>query len=195
MAEDGAAVEISDAGDLWVFGYGSLMWRPGFAYLESVPAVLDGYHRSFCIFSRYWRGTPEHPGLVLGLNPGGQCRGVVFRVAAAKRIAVLDYLAERELCGYAYCPQNLSVQCDDGRRVLAYCLVADPAHPHYAGELSIDDTARIIMDAHGVAGLNRDYLMATLRDLEARGYSDAPLQRLLRLVEVLTGEIDCGSGI
>ena len=180
--------------DLWVFGYGSLMWRPGFSYKDARPAILHGYHRSFCIYSHHWRGTPEQPGLVLGLTPGGSCPGTVFRVAEAKRDAVVDYLNERELSSYAYVAQTLSVDME-GEAVDAYVFIADEGHCHYAGELPPVDAARIIMDAEGVAGLNRDYLINTVRELERYGYIEGGLHDLLRVVEELTGEIEQGSGI
>jgi glutathione-specific gamma-glutamylcyclotransferase len=180
--------------ELWVFGYGSLMWRPGFPHLESCRALLDGYHRSFCIYSRHWRGTPERPGLVLGLTPGGQCPGVAFRVDAAHRQEVIDYLNERELISYAYLPMLLTVEVA-GRQVEAYTFVADMDHHHYAGDLPTAEAAHIIMDAQGRAGLNRDYLINTVRELEAHGFVEPSLHDLLREVERDTGIIDRGSGI
>jgi cation transport protein ChaC len=180
--------------DLWVFGYGSLMWRPGFPYLESRPAVLEGYHRSFCVYSRYWRGTPEKPGLVLGLTPGGSCRGLAFRVAAAKRDGVMDYLSERELSAYAYVARHLPLEIEGGG-IEACCFVADQNHCHYAGDLEVTEAAQIIMDAEGKAGLNRDYLINTIRELETHGYAEPDLHRLLRTVEYLTGVIESGGGI
>jgi cation transport protein ChaC len=180
--------------DFWVFGYGSLMWRPGFPFIESRPAVLEGYRRSFCVFSHYWRGTPDKPGLVLGLMPGGSCRGIVFRVAAESKSAVVDYLNERELGPYAYVPKHLPVIA--GETVVdAYTFVADGGHDHYAGELPLDQAAEIIMDAEGVAGLNRDYLINTIRELEANGFVEPVLHALLKTVEELTGLIESGSGI
>ena len=181
--------------DLWVFGYGSLMWRPGFRFLESTLALLEGYHRSFCVYSRYWRGTPERPGLALGLTGGGECRGTAFRVAARDREEVMDYLNERELGGYAYKAHYLPIILEDDRVIEALCFVADCDHCHYAGALPIDEAAGIIMDAEGVAGLNRDYLINTVRELESQGFGDAELLTLLRRVERLTGEIESGSGI
>ena len=181
-------------GDLWVFGYGSLMWRPDFPYLDARPATLDGYHRSFCVYSRYWRGTPERPDLVLGLTPGEFCRGLAFRVAAADRDAVVDYLNDRELGTYAYVAKHLPVAVD-GRLIEAYTFVADARHPHYAGDLTEDAAANIIMEAEGMAGLNRDYLINTVRELEANGFVEPALHALLRTVEKLTGIIESGSGI
>lgn len=182
--------------DLWVFGYGSLMWNPGFAHAEAVPAVLDGHHRAFCIWSRHYRGTPEQPGLVLGLNPGGgRCDGVAFRVDAADGPDVRDYLRERELCGYAYVEAEVPVALRDGRTCAAYTFIADPDHRHYAGNLAVDEAAEIIMGAQGVGGLNRDYLINTVRELERHGVFDPPLHALLRAVERRTGELEAGSGI
>jgi cation transport protein ChaC len=180
--------------DLWVFGYGSLMWRPDFPYRDVRTATLEGFHRSFCVYSRYWRGTPERPGLVLGLTPGGSCRGLVFRVEQTQRQAVVCYLNERELGAYAYAAKYLPVIVD-GREVQAYSFVADEAHRHYAGELALPEAARIIMDAEGVAGLNRDYLINTIRELESHGFVEPDLHALLRTVEELTGIIESGSGI
>jgi cation transport protein ChaC len=181
--------------DLWVFGYGSLMWRPGFDFAESQPALLRGWHRSFCVYSSHYRGTPEHPGLVLGLNQGGACRGLAFRIAAAKAPGVVDYLNERELVNYAYSPRTVQVELTDGRRTAAYTFVADPNHRLFAGDLGVRRSAEIIMDAEGRAGLNRDYLINTVRQLESHGFADRRLHELLELVERLTGEIERGSGI
>jgi cation transport protein ChaC len=182
------------ASDLWVFGYGSLMWRPGFVFRQALPATLDGYHRSFCVLSRYWRGTPQCPGLVLGLMPGGCCHGLAFQVAAADAAAVTTYLNQRELGPYAYVPRHLPVMVAGCRRT-AYTFVADETHIHYAGDLPTEQAARIIMDAEGVAGLNRDYLINTVRELEAQGFVEPALHDLLRTVERLTGIIESGAGI
>lgn len=181
-------------GDFWVFGYGSLMWRPGFAFLDAVPAVLRGFHRSFCIYSRHHRGTPEHPGLVLGLDHGGSCRGLAFRVAATEEEAVRSYLDERELIGYAYKPMTLAIETVHGG-VDAYVFVSDPDHAQYAGELGLQRAAEIIIGARGVAGLNRDYLINTVRRLEQLGFVDSRLHALLERVEHLTGQIEAGGGI
>ncbi|MCA1908327.1 MAG: gamma-glutamylcyclotransferase [Magnetospirillum sp.] len=181
--------------DLWVFGYGSLMWRPGFDFVEARPALLKGWNRSFCLYSLHYRGTPDHPGLVLGLDRGGSCRGVAFRVAAAKAAITVEYLNERELVGYAYQAKTLKVTLDDGSKVPAYCFVADRRHRHYAGNLELEHAASIIMDAQGCAGLNRDYLINTVRRLEADGFLDKSLHLLLKEVERQTGLIDQGAGI
>ncbi|RAU20992.1 gamma-glutamylcyclotransferase [Paramagnetospirillum kuznetsovii] len=181
--------------DLWVFGYGSLMWRPGFDYDEVKPAVLKGWRRGFCIYSRHWRGTPDHPGLVLGLDAGGSCRGLAFRVARQRAASVIDYLNERELIGYAYVARTLDIDFDDGRVEPAYTFVADTAHHHYAGHLPLQRAAAIIMDAQGCAGLNRDYLINTIRQLEQEGFSEPDLHALLVEVERQTGIIEAGSGI
>jgi cation transport protein ChaC len=181
--------------DLWVFGYGSLMWRPGFDFAESVPALLKGWHRSFCLYSLHYRGTPAQPGLVLGLDRGGSCRGLAFRVPATDAETTINYLNERELVGYAYRTHTARVTLDDGRAVSAYTFVADRTHRHYAGDLELEHQAAIIMDAQGAAGLNRDYLINTVRQLEADGFTDRSLHALLIEVERQTGLIDMGAGI
>ncbi|HSO42416.1 MAG TPA: gamma-glutamylcyclotransferase [Rhodospirillales bacterium] len=185
---------MDGAGDFWVFGYGSLMWRPGFAHSGSVPALLRGYNRSFCVYSHHYRGTPEQPGLVLGLAPGGVCRGLAFRVPRVREAAVRDYLDERELVSYAYIPRMLAVEIPGGE-VEAYTFVADPAHRQFAGNLGIERSAEIIMEARGIAGLNRDYLINTVRHLEREGFADDSLHPLLKRVEYLTGVIEAGGGI
>lgn len=183
-------------GDFWVFGYGSLMWNPGFPYVEAVPALLEGHHRSFCIWSRHHRGTPDRPGLVLGLNPGsGRCQGMAFSVRPEDAAGVRDYLRERELVGYAYREATVPVTLRDGRRYAAYTFVADRDHRHYAGDLPVAEAAAVIMAAQGCAGLNRDYLMNTVRALERHGVFEPALHALLKEVERRTGELDVGGGI
>ncbi|NQV98895.1 MAG: gamma-glutamylcyclotransferase [Rhodospirillales bacterium] len=194
---DSTAQRDPDTAELeWVFGYGSLMWNPGFPFIEQQQAMLHGYHRSFCIFSHHYRGTPEQPGLVLGLDEGGHCQGVAFRVARPDWAKAVDYLNERELIGYAYRPVSIAVELEKTRQtVQAYSFVADPTHPTYAGDLGLDVSAETIMHAAGEGGLNRDYLINSVKQLETRGYRDAPLHQLLERIELLTGLIDQGGGI
>ena len=179
----------------WVFGYGSLMWNPGFAHIDRKAAGLEGYHRAFCIYSHHYRGTPERPGLVLGLDAGGRCDGVAFRIEAAARDGVIAYLNERELTGYAYRPAVVDLTLEDGSPVTAYTFVTDPGHPQYAGDLGPERSAEMIMSAAGNSGLNRDYLMNTLDQLEAHGVRDPALHDLLTRVRHLTGLLDQGGGI
>jgi len=166
----------------WVFGYGSLMWRPGFDYLEARPALLRGYHRAFCIKSTHYRGTPEKPGLVLGLDRGGACRGRVFRISAAKAQAVARYLHEREMITGVYDPRWRNIETPRGSvRAVAY--VADRRHPQYVGKLSERCILEMILGGVGVSGSNRDYLARTVRHLDELGIADGPLHRLQRLVK------------
>lgn len=179
----------------WVFAYGSLMWNPGFDYLERQSAELDGFHRAFCIYSHHYRGTPAKPGLVLGLDQGGRCRGIALRFAPAARDAVVAYLNERELTGYAYRPAIVTVTLDGGQQLAAYTFVTDPSHPQYAGDLGPERSAELIMSAAGASGLNRDYLMNTLRHLEGLGVRDEDLHALLARIQYMTGLLDLGGGI
>lgn len=180
----------------WVFGYGSLMWNPGFAYIDKQPAQLTGYHRSFCIYSHHYRGTQERPGLVLGLDKGGICQGVSFRVARSEWQNVVSYLDERELIGYAYRAVAIDIKIEQSyTAVKSYTYVADPSHPTYAGDIGIERSADMIINALGVGGLNRDYLINLLQQLETHGYKEPALQSLLERVELLTELIDQGGGI
>lgn len=163
----------TENGDLWVFGYGSLMWRPGFDFEECSPALVHGYHRSLCIFSHVHRGTPEKPGLVLGLDRGGACRGLGFRVAAGKRQVTLDYLREREQVTSVYVETWLSARLQNGAKVRAVAYVVDPSHPQYAGRLPHQDLVRLVRQGHGVSGNNIDYIRSTFDHLAAAGV-DAP---------------------
>lgn len=180
--------------DFWVFGYGSLMWQPGFDHLDVRHALLRGYHRAFCVYSHHYRGTSARPGLVLGLDRGGACRGLAFRVAREAADEVMTYLDERELIGYAYSARSVPIEIDQ-ERVEAYTYVADPDHRHYAGNLGLERSAELIMNAKGLNGLNRDYLINTLRKLESMGFVDKTLHALLLRIERMTGIIDQGSGI
>ena len=168
---------------LHVFAYGSLIWRPGFEHLGARPALLRGYHRRFCIWSRHYRGTPEAPGLVLGLDRGGSCQGVVFEVAGADAGAVLAYLDAREnLAGEAvYRRRLLRVNPPDGQAVVAVTYVADRAHPAY-GRPTLATMAATVAAGRGQAGSNRDYLWNTLAQLRALGLRDAGLEALAALV-------------
>jgi cation transport protein ChaC len=194
---DVTQAEQAGDGAIWVFGYGSLMWRPGFRHLESAGAALPGYRRSFCIWSEHHRGAPGARGLVLGLAPvaGARCEGRAFRVDRADWPEIAAYLEERELRGYAYRPAWLPVALEDGREVGAHCFVADPDHPHYAGGLPAEEAAAVILRARGKSGLNRDYLLQTVEALERHGYREPDLHALMQRVRALTGEIEAGGGI
>ncbi|MXU64258.1 gamma-glutamylcyclotransferase [Oceanomicrobium pacificus] len=173
----------------WVFGYGSLIWRPGFAYAEREIALLTGYHRSFCMRSIHYRGTAEAPGLVLALDPeaGATCQGVAYRVAEPEAEAALAYLRARELVSDAYRETRAAVTLASGAEVEAVCYVMDTAHDQYAGRLPLEDQAEIICRAHGSAGPNHEYLSNTVASLEGLGISDPDLHRLRDLVEARRG--------
>ena len=174
----------SHEGELWVFGYGSLMWRPGFEFIDQVPARLIGAHRALCIYSFTHRGTPERPGLVLGLDRGGACRGIAFRVAAARRETTIAYLREREQSANVYREVMRSVWLDnDAReRVSALTYVADRGHVQYAGRLSLAEQAKLVRQGHGQFGANRDYVLSTIDSIEAQGFRDAPLHQLAAML-------------
>lgn len=166
--------------DLWVFGYGSLMWRPGFPYLEAHPALLRGWHRSLCVYSHHHRGTAARPGLVLGLDRGGACRGVAFRVADAEAETTRAYLIEREQVTLVYREIASRVRLDDGRTVQALTFVVDRGHHQYAGILTPERQAELIRSAQGVSGRNIDYLESTLRHLEELRVRDGRLMDVAR---------------
>lgn len=168
--------------DLWVFGYGSLMWRPGFDSAENLPALLHGFSRSLCIYSHVYRGTPELPGLVLGLNSGGFCHGQAFRVSAGHKAPVLDYLREREQVSGVYLEKYLPVELADGRQIEALVYVADPLHGQYAGGLTAQAMAALVGHAHGQAGPNCDYVINTVRHLQVMDIRDELLEAVLQLL-------------
>jgi glutathione-specific gamma-glutamylcyclotransferase len=170
--------------DLWVFGYGSLMWRPGFEFLEQVPARLIGEHRALCVYSFDHRGTPEKPGLVLGLDRGGACRGIAFRVAAKQRDEVIGYLRGREQTTHVYREVMRSVwlENDARERVAALAYVVDRGHVQYAGRLSLHEQLRYVRQGHGRSGNNRDYVLETVRSIEAQGFRDSQLHQLALLL-------------
>jgi cation transport protein ChaC len=171
-------------GDLWVFGYGSVMWRPGFPHRERHKARVHGYHRALCVWSWAHRGTQARPGLVLGLDAGGSCLGMVFRVDAADKDAVADYLYSRELVvpGYPYRAVLLPLSVA-GQAVRALSFVVDRKHPQYAGKLAPEAAARTVRHAVGKSGANTDYVASTVRHLDDLGIAESPLHRVHALLQ------------
>lgn len=169
-----------DRGDLWVFGYGSLMWRPGFPHLDRVPARLVGLHRALCVYSFVHRGTPERPGLVLGLDRGGMCRGIAYRVAAAERGETIGYLRSREQVTTVYLESIRRIELEDHARtrVPALCYIVDRSHVQYAGRLTLAESLHHVRQGHGRSGANRDYVLETVQALEALGYRESELHLL-----------------
>lgn len=169
-----------NSGDLWVFAYGSLMWRPDFDVLERRHARLVGAHRALCVYSFVHRGTPEKPGLVLGLDRGGNCRGIAYRVAAEKRAATIDCLRAREQVTMVYREVTRPVWLDDDprQRVPALCYVVDRSHEQYAGRLTLEQQLHHVRQGHGRSGNNRDYVLATVKEIERQGYRDRELHLL-----------------
>jgi cation transport protein ChaC len=162
-----------------VFAYGSLMWRPGFAYEEVLNAYLRGYHRSLCVYSWVHRGTRERPGLVLGLDRGGSCRGRAFAIAPQAESEVLRYLDERELVTEVYRRKRLEVITPRGR-LPAWCYVVRREHPQYAGKLDTQSVLELVRAGIGQSGHCRDYLVSTVSHLEELGILDRPLEALVR---------------
>ncbi|HUK59312.1 MAG TPA: gamma-glutamylcyclotransferase [Stellaceae bacterium] len=192
----GAGASLADAGpelwaklswesDLWIFAYGSLLWDPGFPYCDVAPAILHGHHRSFCVYSTAHRGTPERPGLVLGLDRGGTCKGAAYCVPAIDVPAALSYLWHREMKSRVYELRELEVQLPQ-RRVPALAFVVDRAHPHYAAGLSLAESARLIHQGVGASGTARGYFESALAELDRLGAIDRHLSRLAASVRALS---------
>jgi cation transport protein ChaC len=167
----------------WVFGYGSLMWRPGFAFAERAAATLHGRRRAFCIYSVHHRGTYERPGLVLGLAPGGSTRGMAYRIADRDWDQVYAYLLEREQPTETYVEARREVRLADGRRVEALVFLSDIHHPQWAGRLSLERQAELIAGATGLSGRNVDYLRDLVEHLREEGVRDRCMETLQGLVQ------------
>ena len=161
--------------DFWVFGYGSLMWRPGFSFLESRQARLTGLHRALCVYSWVHRGTRERPGLVLGLDPGGACLGLGFRICPSQRDQVVAYLREREQVTNVYLEQWRRIRFSDGSHVNALTYIVDRSHAQYAGKLSPATQISMIDGAVGRSGANPDYVISTAARLNDLGIHDSRL--------------------
>ncbi|MCC5974533.1 MAG: gamma-glutamylcyclotransferase [Rubellimicrobium sp.] len=177
--------------DFWVFGYGSLLWNPGFAPIETVAARADGWHRSFCMLSIHHRGTEDDPGLVLALDaaPGASCAGLAMRVPASGSAGVLAMLRARELVSSAYLERHLPVELADGRMVTALSYVIDPDHRQYC-RFEPEVQARMIARAHGGRGPNADYLFNTAAHLRALALQDPELDRLEVMVRTILRQGD-----
>ena len=172
----------TNADNIWVFAYGSLMWRPDFEFIESEPALLRGYHRAFCILSHIYRGSPDNPGLVLGLDAGGSCVGRAFQLAAEAAPKILAMIDAREMIYQVYREKRLPVSLihRDGRpRVVAQTYVADRAGPQYSGKLARPRMIELIRHGQGTAGRARDYLANTVHHLNQLGLPDSRLSALL----------------
>ncbi len=183
-----STIHITEPGDVWFFAYGSLMWDPGFEPIEMQPARLYGYHRAFCVRSHRYRGTEASPGLVLGLDPGGSCRGRALRVAERDRAQVFEYLAEREMPEEIYTCRRVRLALAD-RRIDGYTLVVNRNNFLYAGGLTNAEIVRTIVRSSGRRGRNRDYLASTVRHLDELGIGDGPMYRLLAAVEQQAAKI------
>jgi cation transport protein ChaC len=162
---------------VWIFGYGSLMWHPDFDFAEARPAFLHGYHRSFCLYSRDYRGTPERPGLVLGLDRGGSCHGIAYRLPPGRVGDSLDRIWAREMTGRVYEMRRVALRAAK-EIVTGHACVVRRASPDYAGRLSVDEAARLLAMAVGGRGTGREYLANTVRHLEELGIRDRLLHRI-----------------
>jgi glutathione-specific gamma-glutamylcyclotransferase len=169
--------------ETWIFAYGSLMWRPGFSYVEACHARLSGFHRAFCVYSVHYRGSPNRPGLVLGLDRGGACEGVAFKLSPATAAQSRDYLRHRELIYGVYREASvpLTLLGENRRRVRATTYIAERVHPAHAGALKLTEQAALIRGAMGLAGTNIDYLINTIEHLQELGINEPSLARLLTL--------------
>lgn len=175
---------------MWVFGYGSLIWEPGFPVAEAVPARLEGWRRSFCMLSVHYRGSAEAPGLVLALDaaPGAVCQGVALRIAPEAEVPALAALRARELISDAYLEREVPLALADGRRETALAYVINRDHAQYCGSLAPEAQAAIIATAAGGRGPNRDYLWNTARHLTDLGLADPELDWLAARVRALAGQ-------
>lgn len=173
---------------MWVFGYGSLLWNPGFPVARREVATLQGYARSFCMTSIHHRGSVEAPGLVLALDEieGTHCKGLALAVAAGEETQTLAYLRERELISSAYLERDLIVALQSGEEVQAVTYVIDPHHAQYCGGMALEQQAQIIATAVGGRGPNTEYLYNTAEHLSEIGLGDAELEWLMARVRQIT---------
>lgn len=166
-----------------VFGYGSLIWRPGFDHEGAEPALLRGAHRCLCVFSHRYRGTSARPGLVFGLANGGSCKGMAFAIPPTRWREIRDYLWDREMVTGVYRPAIRTVNLSGGRRVDALVFLADPRHAQYAGHLDLEAQLQFIKRASGQMGPNSEYVLNTARHLADMGIKDHGLERLSAALE------------
>lgn len=178
---------LAEGESVWIFGYGSLMWNPGLLVEETRPALLHGYHRSFCLWTPAGRGTPECPGLMLGLRAGGRCRGMAMRIAPDHVEQETQIVWRREMIVAAYLPRWVNVATDEGT-VPAITFVVDTRHPRYAGRLPEETMVASIAAAAGRLGRCRDYLNNLVWHLDQLGVEDGPMHRLLDRVEARVAE-------
>lgn len=181
LGSDGAPAE-----DVWVFGYGSLMWNPAFHHAERRTATLPGWHRRFCLWTPLGRGSPDCPGLVLGLDNGGSCRGVAYRIRAAEAWEELDIVWRREMVSDGYTPRWVKARTADGP-VRAITFTINHGAPRYAGRLSLDQAAAVIARAEGRLGSCAEYLLSTVEHLDTLGIPDRRLHALRDRVVALRG--------
>jgi len=178
-------LHVVPRGDLWVFGYGSLMWSPEFTFEERRTGLVHGYHRALCILSRRYRGTPDRPGLVMGLCRGGSCWGMVFRVHNRRAKEVLDLLWKREMLNRVYTPKFVPVAMRGARRVQALTFVADTAHRQFVRELDVNGRARLVAQGVGQRGACVDYIRNTLDHMRELGVYNPHLVRILEAAKRL----------
>lgn len=163
---------------LWIFGYASLMWKPEFPFLEAQTALVRGYHRALCVWSTQYRGTPEEPGLVMGLDRGGSCKGRAFLLARNDVPQVMEYLHEREMGTECYAPKFLNATLQDGRKTQVYAYIMRRDHDQYTGKLSIDESVEIVLKGVGPMGTSLEYLESTLEHLDEMGIVEGPLHEI-----------------
>jgi cation transport protein ChaC len=173
--------------DFWVFGYGSLMWKPGFPYEERQTAHAYGYRRSLCVRSWVHRGTKENPGLVLGLDRGGSAKGVAFRVDPSNKQDVIAYLRERELVTLVYVEKIIEIRLQDGRRVKALTYITDRNHVQYASHIDVEHAAQTAAHAVGQSGPNYEYVAQTLAHLKELKIRDHWLEQVVTRMDEIIG--------
>lgn len=176
--------------DVWIFGYGSLMWNPAIHVADSRRAHVRGYHRTFCLTLGVGRGTPEKPGLMLAIDRGGSCTGVAHRIAAEQVESELSILWLREMVSGAYEPRWVNADIDQIGRTRVLTFVINRSHPRYEGSLLEEAAAQRIATAKGILGTNREYLYRTVKRLTELGIEDGPMHNLERRVRLLANELN-----
>ncbi len=174
---------MDDAASHWVFGYGSLMWNPGFPHQRSEAAKLEGFHRRLCVYSFHYRGRPSQPGVVFGLDKGGSCEGLAFEVAAKDWPETREYLRQRELITMVYNEVEMPVQLvGSGENVNAITYVVDRTHPQCACGLADADIVELVRQGEGLSGPCTDYVLNTHAHLAKLGIYDRRLERIMELL-------------